>query len=185
MSRIGKKPIAIPRGVTVNLRPGLAEVKGPRGTVKQNIHPDIKVAVDDKEQQVQVTRSNDEAQSKALHGLMRSLIANAVQGVLSGFEKRLEIVGTGYNAKIKGKTIEITVGFTMPRVVQIPEGVEVETPIPTKVVIKGCNKELVGQVAASIRATRPPEPYKGKGVRYENEVIKFKSGKSFGGAGAG
>jgi len=182
MSRIGKKPIQIPDGVKVILKPGCADISGPLGKFSQPFHPTIIVQVDEAKKLIIASRpENDNTnQSKALHGLVRALLANAVQGVTQGFEKRLHIEGTGYNAKLKGKHIEISVGNVMPTSLEIPDGLKVEVPQPTKVVVKGLNRQLVGQFAASIRAIRKPEPYKGKGIRYENEVIRRKAGKSFG-----
>ncbi|BBM85594.1 50S ribosomal protein L6 [Candidatus Uabimicrobium amorphum] len=180
MSRIGKKPIPIPSGVKVIMKPGCVEVSSSKGKVVENIHPNITVDLDQEKNELTVNRPDDSKENKALHGLFRSLLANAVHGVSQGFEKKLDIVGTGYNAKLKGNILELQIGFCLPKQVAIPEGIQVEVPSPTKIAIKGCNKQQVGQFAANVRKIRPPEPYKGKGIRYENEVIIRKAGKSFG-----
>jgi len=180
MSRIGKKPIPIPDGVKVNLNGNKAEVSGKLGSMTQEFHSSMAVVVNDEAKCLEVSRPNDEKANKALHGLVRSLLANAVHGVSQGFEKKLEIVGTGYNAKLKGKHLELQIGFCLPITMEIPEGLSLEAPSPTKITIKGCNKQMVGQFAANVRAIRPPEPYKGKGIKYEGEIILRKAGKSFG-----
>ncbi len=180
MSRIGNKAIPLPDGVKLDVTPKFAEVSGPKGKVHQLIHPNIKVEIDEESKSVKVTRPDDTKENKALHGLVRALIANAVAGVTKGFEKALNIVGTGYNAKLKGKHLELQIGFCLPVNMMIPEGITVEVPEPTRIVIKGCDKQQVGQFAADVRKVRPPEPYKGKGIRYADEVVKLKAGKSFG-----
>lgn len=182
MSRIGKKPIPIPKDVEVNLQPGSIETKGPKGTMKQDFPASIEVQLDN--DRICVQRPDDLKQSKAFQGLTRALIANAVNGVSTGFEKSLDIVGTGYNAKLKGKHLELQIGFCLPKALMIPEGLTVEVPSPTKIIVKGCNKQLLGQFAANVRAIRPPDPYKGKGIRYSNEQVKLKASKSIGAAKA-
>lgn len=183
MSRIGKKLIPIPEGVKVSIEPGSIQIVGPKGTVTQQFPSIITVEYDQANKVIKVSRPDDEKQSRSFHGLTRALIANAVTGVTKGFQRNLEIVGTGYNAKLKGKQIELQVGFCLPQIVTIPEDLQIELPFPTKIMIKGCNKHSVGQFAASVRSIRPPEPYKGKGIRYEGEVVKIKAGKTFAGAG--
>lgn len=180
MSRIGKKAIPIPQGVKIILKPDAVEVSSAKGKVTERIHPNIKVELDEAKNELKVLRPDDTKSNKALHGLFRALLANAVKGVSQGFEKKLDIVGTGYNAKLQGKQLTLQIGFCLPKNVSIPEGIQVEVPSPTKVVIKGCDKQQVGQFAAIVRGIRPPEPYKGKGIKYEDEVIVRKSGKSFG-----
>jgi large subunit ribosomal protein L6 len=175
MSRIGKQPIAVPSGVEVNVEPGRVSVKGPRGSLAQNISPDMAVAVEDGN--VTVTRPTDRGEHRALHGLTRSLVANMVEGVTNGFEKRLEIQGVGYRATLKGSSVELALGYSHPIEVQPPEGIQFEVPAPTQVVVRGIDKQAVGQVAAEIRRLRPPEPYKGKGVRYQGEQVRRKVGK--------
>jgi large subunit ribosomal protein L6 len=175
MSRIGKQPIAVPSGVEVNVEPGRVSVKGPRGSLAQNISPDMAVAVEDGN--VTVTRPTDRGEHRALHGLTRSLVANMVEGVTNGFEKRLEIQGVGYRATLKGSSVELALGYSHPIEVRPPEGIQFEVPAPTQVVVRGIDKQAVGQVAAEIRRLRPPEPYKGKGVRYQGEQVRRKVGK--------
>jgi large subunit ribosomal protein L6 len=175
MSRIGKKPIEIPDSVTVDVKPGRVSVKGPKGELAQDITPDMKVELDDGA--LSVARPTDRGEHRALHGLTRSLIANMVEGVTDGFEKRLEIQGVGYRAQLKGKALELALGFSHPVSIPAPEGIEFEVPQPTEIVVRGIDKQLVGQVAADIRKRRPPEPYKGKGVRYAGEHVARKVGK--------
>jgi large subunit ribosomal protein L6 len=177
VSRIGKQPVAIPSGVKVAVEKGVVQVEGPKGKLAQSIHPNIKVESDGK--QIKVTRPDDERQNRALHGLTRALINNMVIGVTKGYEKRLKIEGVGFQAASKGKGVELTVGFANRIVHNPPEGINVAVPDPTTIVVSGADKQKVGQFAAEIRASRKPEPYKGKGVRYENEVIRKKEGKSF------
>ena len=175
MSRIGKQPIAIPDGVDVEIKPGTVSVKGPKGELSQAISREIKVQLSDGTLTVQ--RPTDRGEHRALHGLTRSLIANMVGGVTEGYEKRLEIQGVGYRAQLRGKALELSLGYTHPVTVEAPEGVEFEVPQPTEVVVRGIDKQLVGEVAARIRKARPPEPYKGKGVRYSGEHVARKVGK--------
>ena len=175
MSRIGNKPIEIPAGVTVDVGPGRVTVNGPKGELQQRIDPDMTVSVDDGV--LTVARPTDRGPHRALHGLTRSLIANMIEGVTDGFEKRLQITGVGYRAKPAGKALELSLGFSHPVSVQAPDGIEFEVPQPTEIVVKGIDKQLVGETAAQIRRHRPPEPYKGKGVRYADEQIRRKVGK--------
>jgi large subunit ribosomal protein L6 len=175
MSRIGRKPIELPEGVDVEVKPGHVAVKGPKGELGQDLSPEMKVELSDGA--VSVARPTDRGEHRALHGLTRSLISNMVEGVTDGFEKRLEIQGVGYRAQLKGKALELALGFSHPVTVPAPEGIEFEVPQPTEVVVRGIDKQLVGQVAADIRKRRPPEPYKGKGVRYAGEHVARKVGK--------
>jgi large subunit ribosomal protein L6 len=177
VSRIGQAPIAVPSGVDVSIEGRTVTVKGPRGSLSRTISPSITVARDNGE--LQVTRPDDERENRALHGLTRSLINNMVVGVTEGFSKRLEIVGVGYRAEAQGPTaIRLSLGFSHPVNVSAPEGVTFEVPAPTQIVVNGIDKEVVGQVAADIRAIRKPEPYKGKGVRYQGERVLRKAGKA-------
>ena len=175
MSRIGKQPIEIPDGVEVDVKPGSVSVKGPMGELSQVVHADMKVQVDNGT--VTVERPTDRGEHRALHGLTRSLIANMVAGVTDGYEKRLEIQGVGYRAQLKGKALEMALGYSHPVTIQAPAGIEFEVPQPTEVVVKGIDKQLVGEIAARVRKSRPPEPYKGKGVRYAGEHVSRKVGK--------
>jgi large subunit ribosomal protein L6 len=175
MSRIGRKPISVPESVTVELAPGRVAVKGPKGELAQTLAAEMKVEQSDGA--VTVARPTDRGEHRALHGLTRSLIANMVEGVVDGFEKRLEIQGVGYRAALKGKTLEMALGYSHPVSVEPPEGIEFEVPQPTEVIVRGIDKQLVGQVAADIRKRRPPEPYKGKGIRYRDEHVARKVGK--------
>ena len=175
MSRIGKKPIPIPAGVTVAVEPEIVHVTGPRGGLSERKHRDIVVQQEGEE--VIVARPTDRAQHRALHGLTRSLIANMVEGVTTGFTKTLEIQGVGYRAQLKGSDLELALGYSHSVPIKAPTGIEFEVPQPTRIVIKGSNKQQVGQVAAVIRKQRPPEPYKGKGIRYEGEYVARKVGK--------
>ena len=175
MSRIGRQPIAIPDGVEVEVKPGTVRVKGPKGELTQVVSREMKVAVDDGT--VTVERPTDRGEHRALHGLTRSLIANMVEGVTEGYERRLEIQGVGYRAQLKGKALEMSLGFSHPVTVQAPDGIEFEVPQPTEVVVRGIDKQLVGEIAARVRKNRPPEPYKGKGVRYAGEHVPRKVGK--------
>jgi large subunit ribosomal protein L6 len=183
MSRIGRQPIEIPGGVEVIVGDGnVVTVKGPRGELSQRLHGSMRVVQEDGV--VRVERPDDEGPSRSLHGLTRSLLANMVEGVTKGFEKRLQIVGVGYRASMKGADVELQVGYSHPVVVPRPEGIEFEVPTPTQVVVRGSDKQLVGEVAANIRKIRKPEPYKGKGIRYENEYVRKKAGKAAKGATA-
>ena len=176
MSRIGRKPIVIPAGVEVNVNDHVVTVKGPKGTLNSNIHPMMNVKVENGE--VVVTRPNDEKQARSLHGLTRTLINNMVEGVTNGFKKELEIQGVGYRAAKQGKTLVLNLGYSHP--VNIPEvdGITIDVPDPLKIVINGIDKQQVGQFAAEVREKRPPEPYKGKGIRYAGEFVAHKEGKA-------
>lgn len=178
MSRIGKKIITVPNGVTVHLNGSLIKVKGPKGQLEHNIHPNIKVVVKDSE--IAVERPDDLKENKALHGLTRALIQNMVTGVTEEYSKSLEIVGVGYKAELKGNNILINIGFSHPIFFMPPEGVKVQAPTQNNLVITGVDKQLVGLVAAKIRSIRKPEPYKGKGIKYSNEQIRRKAGKTAG-----
>ncbi len=175
MSRIGKKPIPVPTGVTVTIEPEVVRVAGPRGDLFERKNRDIEVVQEGEE--ILVRRPTDRAEHRALHGLTRSLVANMVEGVTTGFQKTLEIQGVGYRAALKGKDLELALGYSHPVKIEAPKGVEFEVPIPTRIIIKGNSKQAVGEIAAIIRKQRPPEPYKGKGIRYDNEVILRKEGK--------
>ncbi len=175
MSRIGRKPIDVPAGVDIAIKPELVTVKGPRGELSERIHRDMTVAIDDGV--VTVSRPTDRGEHRALHGLTRSLVANMVEGVTNGYAKRLEIQGVGYRAVLKGKNLELALGYSHPVSIAAPEGIEFEVPQPTRVVVKGNSKQAVGETAAIIRKQRPPEPYKGKGIRYEGEFVARKVGK--------
>jgi len=175
MSRIGRQPIPLPAGVTVAIEPETVRVNGPKGELSERVHKDIEVTQDG--EQLVVSRPTDRGEHRALHGLTRSLVANMVHGVTTGYEKRLEIQGVGYRAQLKGKNLELAVGFSHPVGVAAPEGIEFEVPQPTRVVVRGISKQLVGETAAIIRKQRPPEPYKGKGIRYEGEHVQRKVGK--------
>jgi large subunit ribosomal protein L6 len=175
MSRIGRKPIEIPTSVNIGLSPGRVQVNGPLGELSQQVPPRMKIEQRDGE--IVVTRPTERGDDRALHGLTRSLIANMVEGVTKGFEKRLEIQGVGYRAALRGESLELNVGYSHPVVVQPPAGIAFEVPVPTQIVVKGVDKQQVGQIAAEIRRVRPPEPYKGKGIRYEGEYVRRKVGK--------
>jgi len=175
MSRIGRKPITVPAGVTVTIEPEEVTVKGPKGELSERIARDIDVVQDG--DTITVTRPTDRGDHRALHGLTRTLVANMVEGVTNGYEKRLEIQGVGYRAQLKGKNLELAVGYSHPVPIDAPEGIEFEVPQPTRVVVKGISKQQVGEIAAMIRKQRPPEPYKGKGIRYEGEYVQRKVGK--------
>jgi large subunit ribosomal protein L6 len=175
VSRIGRKPIEVPDGVDVQLSPGHVTVKGPKGELDQDLSGEMKVELAEKT--LTVDRPTDRGEHRALHGLTRSLIANMVQGVTEGYEKRLEIQGVGYRVQLRGKALELSLGFSHPVSVEAPEGIEFEVPQPTEIIVRGIDKQQVGQVAADIRKRRPPEPYKGKGVRYAGEQVTRKVGK--------
>ena len=177
MSRIGRSPIAVPSGVDVSLSDGRIAVKGPQGSLERALPGEIKVRQEDGS--LLVERPNDERQNRALHGLTRSLVFNMVQGVTAGFTKELEIVGVGYRAIARNpQQIELALGFSHPVIVDAPDGISFEVPIPTRIIVKGIDKEKVGQVAADIRKIRKPEPYKGKGVRYAGEYVQRKAGQA-------
>jgi large subunit ribosomal protein L6 len=179
MSRIGKQPVVVPANVKVRIDNGTVAVEGPKGKLQLRHHPNIKVVYDEAAKQLRVDRPDDERQNRALHGLTRSLIANMVNGVTKGYEKRLKIEGIGYQARMEKKAVVLTVGFANSISLEPPEGVTVELTDPTSIVVRGADKQKVGQFAAEIRHVRPPEPYKGKGIRYENEQVRRKEGKSF------
>jgi large subunit ribosomal protein L6 len=182
MSRIGKKPVPI-SSAKVAIADGLVKMEGPKGKLELRVHPAIKVTLDAAKKELVVVRPDDERQSKALHGLTRALLANMVEGVINGYKKSLEIQGVGYKAEAKGKKIVLAVGYKDPVSVNIPAGLNVQLEGP-KIHISGPDKQLVGQFASDLRRVRKPEPYKGKGIRYEGEVVKIKAGKAFAGAGA-
>jgi large subunit ribosomal protein L6 len=175
MSRIGRKPVVVPDAVTVTIAPGNIDVKGPKGELTQTFSQDMTVSQE--ENTILVARPTDRGEHRALHGLTRSLIANMVEGVTDGFEKRLEIQGVGYRAALKGRNLELALGFSHPVSIEAPEGIDFEVPQPTEIVVRGIDKQLVGQVAADIRKRRKPEPYKGKGIRYKGEQVLRKVGK--------
>ena len=182
MSRIGRKPVPVASGVTVRLDDRSVRVKGPRGELAATVHPSISVDVNDKT--VEVKRSSNGKKDRALHGLWRALIQNMVVGVSQGFTRKLELVGVGYRAEMKGKTLQLLLGYSHPILFKAPEGVKIETPTQTSIIVTGIDKEIVGMVAAKIRSFRPPEPYKGKGVKYEGEHIRRKAGKAAAAGGA-
>ncbi len=175
MSRIGRKPIEVPSGVTVTIAPGRVEVEGPLGTLSQVVPQRMKI--EQEEGRVVVTRPTDRGDDRALHGLTRTLVANMVEGVAKGYSKQLEIQGVGYRAALKGKDLELAVGFSHPVLIKPRDGIDFEVPVPTQIIVKGTDKQMVGQTAAEIRAVRPPEPYKGKGIRYVGEYVRRKVGK--------
>lgn len=183
MSRIGKKPVALPAGVTAKVASGVFSVKGPQGELTFKFHPAMQVAVDEAAKQIVISRPDDEAQNRALHGLTRALINNMVSGVVTQFEKKLEIVGVGYQASISGKSLNLQVGFANVVKLPIPAGVKCTLPDNTHIVLNSADKQAVGQFAAVIRKVRPPEPYKGKGIRYEGEHVRRKAGKAFASGG--
>jgi large subunit ribosomal protein L6 len=175
MSRIGRKPIEVPAGVLVAIDPGRVTVSGPRGELRQEVPPRMKIEQEDGS--IVVTRPTERGEDRALHGLTRTLIANMVEGVTNGFQKRLEIQGVGYRAVLQGTNLELQVGYSHPVRITPRQGIEFEVPAPTQIVVKGIDKQVVGQTAAEIRQVRPPEPYKGKGIRYEGEFVRRKVGK--------
>jgi large subunit ribosomal protein L6 len=183
MSRVGKKPILIPDKVKVTLKDGQILVEGPLGKLSRTLSPETKVEVNDKE--VHVNRLDDEPRDRALHGLTRALIQNMVTGVSAGFSKELDIQGVGYRAEVRGSNLNLSLGFSHPMEVPIPEGIKIKVDKQTHLVISGYDKIQVGQLASDLRKIRPPEPYKGKGVRYSNEVVKRKAGKAAAGASSG
>ena len=175
MSRIGRQPIEVPAGVNVALAPGRVMVNGPLGELTQNVP--ARMQIDKEDGQLVVKRPTERGDDRALHGLTRSLVANMVEGVMNGFEKRLEIQGVGYRASLRGTALELNVGYSHPVVIDAPAGITFEVPTPTEVIVKGIDKQAVGQIAAEVRKVRPPEPYKGKGIRYEGEYVRRKVGK--------
>ncbi|MEI2701311.1 MAG: 50S ribosomal protein L6 [Baekduia sp.] len=175
MSRIGRKPIPVPAGVTVLIEPELVTVNGPKGELRERINRDIEVKQEGEE--LLVSRPTDRGEHRALHGLTRSLVANMVEGVTEGFTKTLEIQGVGYRAQLKGKNLELALGYSHPVNIDAPDGIEFEVPMPTKIIVRGISKQAVGEIAANIRKQRKPEPYKGKGIRYEGEYVARKVGK--------
>ena len=175
MSRIGKKPIEVPASVTIAIDPGRVTVNGPRGELRQEVPQRMKISQEDGT--LTVERPTDRGEDRALHGLTRTLVANMVEGVTNGFEKRLEIQGVGYRAGLRGTALELNVGYSHSVVKDPPLGISFEVPAPTQIVVKGVDKQQVGQVAAEVRKVRPPEPYKGKGIRYEGEYVRRKVGK--------
>ncbi len=179
MSRIGRKPVDVPAGVKVAVESGLVRVTGPKGNLAQQIHPAIMVRLDDGGKRVVFERTSDAKKDRALHGLSRALVANMVNGVTTGFERKLEIIGVGYNAKVQGKELRLQVGFAHPVIMPIPDVITVELPNPTHIVLKSPDKQKIGQFAAEIRRVRPPEPYNSKGIKYEGEVVRRKAGKTF------
>jgi large subunit ribosomal protein L6 len=178
VSRIGKLPVDIPANTNINLANNLVVVKGPKGELSQQFHS--KINIEKKENQILITRNNDSKESKSLHGLTRALIANMVEGVNNGFTKKLEIIGVGYKAEMRGKNLVLTIGYSHQIVLGIPDSITITTPTPTEIFITGINKELVGRIAAKIRNFRKPEPYKGKGIKYAGEHIRRKAGKTAG-----
>ncbi|HZA58472.1 MAG TPA: 50S ribosomal protein L6 [Solirubrobacterales bacterium] len=175
MSRIGRKPIEIPEGVTVSVIEGRVTVNGPKGELSQSVSPGMRIERSDGT--LTVERPSDRGEHRSLHGLTRSLIANMVEGVTRGFEKRLEIQGVGYRARLQGKALELALGYSHPVSMSPPDGIEFEVPQPTEIIVRGIDKQLVGETAARIRKQRPPEPYKGKGIRYRGEYVRRKVGK--------
>ena len=175
MSRIGRQPIPVPAGVSVQIEPEVVRVNGPKGELQERVSRDMQIAETDGE--LTVSRPTDRGEHRALHGLTRSLIANMVQGVTDGYEKRLEIQGVGYRAALQGRTLSLSVGYSHRVPIDPPEDIEFEVPVPTQIVVRGISKQRVSEIAARIRKVRPPEPYKGKGIRYEGEHVARKVGK--------
>ena len=175
MSSIGRQPIPVPAGVSIAIDPGRVMVNGPLGELSQQVP--LRMTVERRDEELVVTRPTDRGPDRALHGLTRSLIANMVEGVTKGFEKKLEIQGVGYRAALRGTSLELNVGYSHPVVIDAPQGITFEVPVPTQISVKGVDKQQVGEIAAKIRKTRPPEPYKGKGIRYEGEYVRRKVGK--------
>lgn len=176
MSRIGRKPIAIPQGVQIDILGNTVKVKGPKGELNQVVHPDMKVSLNNGI--ITVERPTDEKEHRSLHGLTRTLVANMINGVTNGYSKALDINGVGYRATKQGKNLVLTIGYSHPVEIQPLPGIEFEVPAPNKIVVKGIDKQAVGQMAAEIRSVREPEPYKGKGIKYESEIIRRKAGKT-------
>jgi large subunit ribosomal protein L6 len=175
MSRIGKKPIELPTSVNVAISPGRVQVNGPLGELSQQVP--TRMQIEQRDGEIVVTRPTERGEDRALHGLTRTLVANMVEGVTKGFEKKLEIQGVGYRATLRGDSLELSVGYSHPVLIEPRHGVSFEVPVPTQIVVKGIDKQAVGQIAAEIRKVRPPEPYKGKGIRYEGEYVRRKVGK--------
>jgi large subunit ribosomal protein L6 len=175
MSRIGKKPIELPTSVNVAISPGRVQVNGPLGELSQQVP--TRMQIEQRDGEIVVTRPTERGEDRALHGLTRTLVANMVEGVTKGFEKKLEIQGVGYRATMRGETLELSVGYSHSVLIEPRQGVSFEVPVPTQIVVKGIDKQAVGQLAAEIRKVRPPEPYKGKGIRYEGEYVRRKVGK--------
>src|SRR5918992_1590437 len=175
MSRIGRRPIEVPTSVSVAISPGRVQVNGPLGELTQQVPPRMNIEQGDGE--ILVTRPTERGEDRALHGLTRTLVANMIEGVTKGFEKRLEIQGVGYRAALRGTSLELNVGYSHPVVMEAPRGITFEVPTPTQILVKGIDKQRVGQIAAEVRDVRPPEPYKGKGIRYEGEYVRRKVGK--------
>jgi large subunit ribosomal protein L6 len=182
VSRIGKRPIHLVKGVKIEQQNGVVKITGPKGELTAQVPPAI--AVDVKENEIVLTRSSDLKAERALHGTWRAHLNNMVRGVSEGFQKKLEIVGVGYKAEVKGKKIQLVLGYSHPILFEPPKGIKIEIPVPVNIVISGIDRQLVGQVAAKLRSFRPPEPYKGKGVKYEGEYIRRKAGKAAATAGA-
>ena len=182
MSRVGRKPIPIAAGVKVQKTDHAVKIVGPKGELSATVHPDIGFEI--KGSQILITRPSDEKEHRSLHGLWRALMANMIQGVTQGYAKKLELVGVGYRAEMKGKKLQLQLGFSHPILFAPPDGIKIETPTQTNITVSGIDKQLVGQVAAKLRSFRPPEPYKGKGVKYEGEYIRRKAGKAAAATGA-
>jgi large subunit ribosomal protein L6 len=178
MSRIGKMSIPLPKGVTVTVEGNVVKVKGPKGELQRTVHPELKIALENNE--LTVSRPSDETRHKALHGLTRTLVANMVEGTSTGFRKTLELVGVGYKAEARPYGLQLALGYSHPIEYKAPKGIKLTAPVPTQILIDGADKEMVGQVAAEIRSFRKPEPYKGKGIKYQGEQIRRKAGKAGG-----
>jgi large subunit ribosomal protein L6 len=176
VSRIGRKPVQIPKGVTVKSSDGVVTVKGPKGELSAKVHPNVSVKVEGTE--ALVSRASEAKKDRALHGLWRALLQNMIVGVTEGYSRKLEIVGVGYRAELKGKKLQLQIGYSHPILFSPPEGIKIEVPVQTNITISGIDKQLVGLVAAKIRSFRQPEPYKGKGIKYEGEYIRRKAGKA-------
>jgi large subunit ribosomal protein L6 len=176
LSRIGKLPIKIPEKVEIDLKENFISCKGPKGELKRQLHRDMIIKIDDGE--ITVSRPSDSKQHRSLHGLTRSLVANMVHGVAKGYERKLEIVGVGYRAEMKGTNLVLSLGYSHPIVMSFPETIQANCPTPNEIIVSGSDKELVGMIASKIRSFRKPEPYKGKGIRYENEYVRRKAGKT-------
>ena len=179
MSRIGKQPVVIPAGVTVEVHDQTVKIKGPKGELALEVHNAISVTLDKEKGELVLARRNEETSTRALHGTMRSLVNNMVGGVTEGYTKQLEVAGVGYQARMQGDDLTLVVGFSHPVVLTPPHNVTIELPSPTQIIVSGPDKQAVGEFAAKIRRVRPPEPYKGKGIKYRDEVIRRKAGKAF------